>query len=99
MRGNSPRQYRNSLVFLAADRTRLQDLEEAARFYIAWKSILDDEANLGLTHHQKKQVETQIGAADSALKSRVTRNVSLVVGSCSGETSGYNRVGIYKIIR
>jgi hypothetical protein len=30
-RGNTPRLYRNTLVFLAADKTRLQDLDEAAR--------------------------------------------------------------------
>ncbi len=29
-RGNTPRLYRNTLVFLAADKTRLQDLDEAA---------------------------------------------------------------------
>jgi predicted AAA+ superfamily ATPase len=71
MRGNSPRLYRNTLVFAAADRTRLQDLEDAARRYLAWQSILADEANLGLTHHQKKQVEIQISSADSVLNSRI----------------------------
>jgi hypothetical protein len=30
-RGNTPRLYRNTLVFLAADKTRLQDLDEATR--------------------------------------------------------------------
>ena len=30
-RGNSPRLYRNTLVFLAVDKTRLQDLDEAVR--------------------------------------------------------------------
>ncbi len=43
-RGNTPRLYRNTLVFLAADKTRLQDLDEAARRYLAWKSILADTA-------------------------------------------------------
>ena len=40
-RGNSPRRYRNTLVFLAADRSRLDELEVAARYYLAWKSICD----------------------------------------------------------
>jgi predicted AAA+ superfamily ATPase len=39
-RGNTPRLYGNTLVFLAADKTRLQDLDEAARRYLAWESIL-----------------------------------------------------------
>src|SRR5947209_5714910 len=34
-RGNIPRLYRNTLVFLAADKVRLQDLDEAVRRYLA----------------------------------------------------------------
>ncbi len=70
-RGNTPRLYRNTLVFLAADKTRLQDLDEAARKYLAWQSILADEAQLGLTTHQKKQVEQQMAAADNAATVRL----------------------------
>ena len=43
MHGSTPRLFRNSLVFLAADKARLQDLEDAARKYIAWSSILCGE--------------------------------------------------------
>ena len=42
-RGNTPRLYRNTLVFLAADKTRLQDLDEAVRKYLAWESILAEK--------------------------------------------------------
>lgn len=70
-RGNTPRLYRNTLVFMAADKTRLQDLDEAARKYLAWQSILTDESQLGLTSHQKKQVEQQMAAADSAVTARL----------------------------
>jgi len=42
-RGTAPRLYRNALVFLAADKTRLQDLDEAACRYLAWDSILDEK--------------------------------------------------------
>ena len=42
-RGSSPRHYRNTLVFLAADKTRLQDLDEAARKFLAWESILTEK--------------------------------------------------------
>jgi len=71
MRGNSPRIYRNTLVFLAPDKGRLQDLEDAARKYLAWQSVLAEEANLGLTTHQKKQVESQIASAETVLTSRL----------------------------
>ncbi len=70
-RGTSPRLYRNTLVFLAADKTRLQDLDEAVRKYLAWQSILDDEAQLELTTHQKKQVEQQMAAADGTATARL----------------------------
>ena len=38
MRGNAPRLFRNALVFLAVDQSRLQDLDEAARRFLAWDS-------------------------------------------------------------
>lgn len=70
-RGNAPRLYRNTLVFLAADKTRLQDLDEAVRKYLAWQSILSDEAQLGLTTHQKTQVTQQITSADNTATARL----------------------------
>ena len=35
-RGNSPRTYRNTLIFLAADRTRIEELKQATRLFMAW---------------------------------------------------------------
>ena len=70
-RGNTPRLYRNTLVFLAADKTRLQDLDEAARKYLAWESILKEKDVLNLTPQQVKQAETQSVAADGAVTARI----------------------------
>lgn len=70
-RGNSPRLYRNTLVFLAVDRTRLQDLDEAIRKYIAWDSILAERETLDLSPFQVKQAETQRSAADGAVTARL----------------------------
>jgi len=71
MRGNTPRLYRNTLVFLAADKTRLQDLDEAARKYLAWESILLEKVTLNLDPQQTKQAENQKSAADSAVSARI----------------------------
>jgi predicted AAA+ superfamily ATPase len=71
MRGNTPRLYRNTLVFLAADKIRLQDLDEAARKYLAWESILAEKVQLDLSPLQVKQAETQKTAADSAVTARL----------------------------
>src|SRR5690606_1850621 len=70
-RGSSPRLYRNTLVFLAADKVRLQDLDEAIRKYLAWKSILDEKDELNLDPHQVRQAETQLQAADGAVMARL----------------------------
>ena len=70
-RGNTPRLYRNTLVFLAADKTRLQDLDEAARRYLAWESIVGDQVALNLDPQQVKQAETQRKAADGVVTARL----------------------------
>ena len=70
-RGNAPRLYRNTVVFLAADKMRLQDLDEAARKFLAWESILDEKDRLDLSPHQVKQAETQKMAADGVVNARL----------------------------
>ena len=70
-RGNTPRLYRNTLVFLAADKVRLQDLDEAVRRLLAWKSIVADKVTLNLDPHQVRQAETQTQAADGAVTARL----------------------------
>lgn len=70
-RGNTPRLYRNTLVFLAIDKVRLQDLDEAVRKFLAWESILLERDTLDLSPHQVKQAETQLKAADGAVAARI----------------------------
>jgi hypothetical protein len=70
-RGNSPRIYQNTLVFLAVDKTRLQDLDEAVRKYLAWTSILDERIPLNLDPHQARQAEVQRDAADKTVTARI----------------------------
>ena len=70
-RGTTPRLYRNTLVFLAPDQTRLQDLDEAVRRHLAWESILTEREQLDLSPHQVKQAETQREAAAEAVAARL----------------------------
>ena len=70
-RGNTPRLYRNALVFLAADKVRLQDLDEALRKYLAWESIVAEKETLNLDPHQVRQAETQKQAAGGAVTARL----------------------------
>ena len=70
-RGNTPRLFRNTLVFLAVDQTRLQDLDEAVRRYLAWSSILQDKETLNLDPHQVRQAEAQLKSEDGAVVGRL----------------------------
>jgi hypothetical protein len=70
-RGSAPRIYRNTIVFLAADKMRLQDLDEAARKFLAWESILNEADKLDLTRQQVKQAEEQKAGADGAVTARL----------------------------
>jgi predicted AAA+ superfamily ATPase len=70
-RGNSPRNYKNMLVFLAADATRLKELQNAVRQFLAWKSIWDERETLNLDGFQMKQAETKRRTADETVEVRV----------------------------
>jgi predicted AAA+ superfamily ATPase len=74
-RGNSPRLYRNTVVFLAADRARLMELDQAVRQFLAWQSIEQDAQSdpppLNLDNFQKRQTATQKANADATAKARI----------------------------
>ena len=69
-RGNSPRLFQNALAFLAVDKTRLQDLDEAVRRYLAWEYILNENVD-DLSPHQVRQAENQKDSADKAVTARI----------------------------
>ncbi len=56
-RGQSPRVYRNRLLFLALDDARYGDLHDSVRRYLAWCSILEECKNklLDLDHANQAQ--------------------------------------------
>jgi predicted AAA+ superfamily ATPase len=70
-RGSAPRIFQNTLVFLAADETRLGDLIEAICKFLAWQSILNDKEALNLDPHQVRQAQAQHGQAEAAVRARV----------------------------
>lgn len=71
MRGNSPRSYQNSLVFLAADATLLPALEQGIARMLAWESIIADKEILDLTPAQVRQADLQQKSATESVKSRI----------------------------
>ncbi len=71
LRVSTPRNFKNTLVFLAADKARLQDLEEAVRRFLAWETILAEQETRDLSPHQVKQAENQRASADGAVTARL----------------------------
>ena len=70
-RSGGPRNYPNSLVFLAADQARLRDLEGAIRQWRAWKSILAEHDTLNLDAFQENQAKTKKEAAEQTIEARI----------------------------
>ncbi len=70
-RGSQPRLYKNSLVFLAPDQSRLQDLEDAICKFLAWKSIIADKDGLNLTPQQVTQATQQLHTANTMVSNRI----------------------------
>ena len=70
-RGTGPRIYRNTLLFLAADQVRMQDMDQALREYLAWQSILAETDALNLDPHQAKQAAMRAQSADQAVAARM----------------------------
>lgn len=67
-RGDGPRLKRNRLIFLAPDSDAVSRLRDAARTYLAWKSIVDDVHNrrMDLGTYQTDQAKR---STDGALES------------------------------
>jgi hypothetical protein len=70
-RGTGPRIYGNAVVFLAADKARLAELEQAVRYFLAWSSIVADKEVLSLDEFQRRQAETQKAHADQTVALRI----------------------------
>ena len=78
-RGNAPRLYRNTLVFLAADKVRMQDLDEAVRRFLAWRSIIQDKETLNLDRHQERQALEQQHIADGVVSAQLPETYQWVL--------------------
>ena len=70
-RAGGPRLNRNMLVFLAPDTARLEELRDAARSYLAWKTIQRDQDSLNLDTVQRAQVESRVGEWNDAVTQRI----------------------------
>jgi len=70
-RDNSPRLYRNMLVFLAADAERLGELKQSVCHWLAWTFIKQEEEQYNLDTNQKRQVDKQIKNHEDTINTRL----------------------------
>lgn len=70
-RGNSPRLYRNMLLFLSADVDRLPELQQAIRSWLAWTSIDDEKEQLNLDPATQRQVKNQLTNLEETITERL----------------------------
>lgn len=70
-RSAGARLHRNMLVFLAADKGRLEELRQAIRQFLAWKSIEDEKETLNLDNFQRNQAETKRAQFNEAVTQRI----------------------------
>lgn len=70
-RGNTPRVYRNMLVFLAAEARQLDSLKEAMRASLAWAEIVRETARLNLTQSDSALAKAKATEASETLKTRL----------------------------
>lgn len=91
-RSGGARLCNNMLVFLAADRSRLDDLHQSVRSYLAWRSIQEDAGSLGLDPFQTRQTESKADDSDKTADTRIPEtyvwvlNPSLPPDDLTGDT-------------
>lgn len=78
-RGTAPRNYRNTLIFLAADRLRMDELQQMTRQYMAWKSIEDEREPLNLDAFQYHQAKTKREDAHSRILALIPEAYSWLI--------------------
>ncbi|MFQ3679401.1 MAG: AAA+ family ATPase, partial [Pseudanabaenaceae cyanobacterium] len=59
-RGSSPRYHKNTLLFLAPDKAKLENLERSTAQYLAWQAIVAEKEALNLDVFQSNQATTKL---------------------------------------
>jgi predicted AAA+ superfamily ATPase len=87
-RGTVPRSCRNAPVFLAPDRSRLSELDQAVRQYLAWKSIENERETLNLDAFQSNQAKTKREQAEETVKQRIPETYQWLLAPGQGDPRG-----------
>lgn len=78
-RGNSPRINQNSIVFLAPDKARLDDLYESLRLSMAWTSITRDKEALDLSPYNLAMAERKVDEMNASVHLKLMESYQWVL--------------------
>ncbi len=70
-KGASQRIHRNTLIFLLADKTALENLEGATRSYLGWARVQATSETLNLSAQQRKQTDDAVARFDQTVTDRI----------------------------
>lgn len=70
-RGTAQRLFKNMLVFITPDENDMNALDQAARKYLAWKSINEEKEKLNLDGQQMRQVAESLTKASETVDLRL----------------------------
>jgi hypothetical protein len=87
-RGLAPRQFKNTIVFLAPDANRILELKQAVRMYLAWNSIYDEREMLNLDAFQTKQAETKRNSSEDMITARIPETYQWLLVPCQKDPNG-----------
>ena len=87
-RGAGPRIYRNAIAFVAADRTRLAELEDAVRWTLAWTAIDEKKDDLDLNQSQIRTVAKKCEEWDGVVEQRIQETYCWLVAPGQSSPQG-----------
>ncbi len=77
--GERPRDYRNRVLFLAADATSRAMLLDQCRRFLAWRSIVAEQAQLNLDEHLRKEAQRSLTEASARLDGAIREAYRLLL--------------------
>lgn len=75
-KGSGQRIQRNTLVFLAPDQEKLENLEEAVRQHLGWQLVAKNYEQLNLSAQQKKQSEEWVLRTNQSVTDKISETYS-----------------------
>lgn len=89
-RGTTPRQYKNMLLFMAADIENLKVLKDTVRDFLAWQAVLDETHHLNLDTLQIEDAKNNLKLAQENFKMKTSQAYSKIFVPKKSEDGNLN---------